>query len=207
MHIRKVFSSLITLSGDGNTVYVMISLMQLYSPWREKWQNIYIYCLNEFTMLDNAAKFLFQNINSQHLKNRRGSICRDEWQTHLKNSTWLLKERSYSHSTVRVSNVCLKSSPLFSMWLAATDSCGPTRSSHICWRIYDQVVLDLCPSLGNTTAVLLIEEILYLITSAGAQLVAWNSPKQSGRQSDLSQNTSMMVQCFGMANTIFTLNI
>lgn len=64
-----------------------------------------------------------------------------------------------------------ESSPHFSMWWAVTDSRGPTRSLHICWRIYDQVVSGLGPSLGNTTPVLLMEEILYLITSAGAQPV------------------------------------
>lgn len=65
-------------------------------------------------------------------------------------TTWLLLGKSYSHSRVWVSNVCLKSSPLFSMWLAETDSHGPTRSFHICWRIYDQVVSGSCQCLGNT---------------------------------------------------------
>lgn len=53
------------------------------------------------------------------------------------------------------------------MWLAVTDSLEPTRSLHICGRIYDQVVSGLCPGLGNTTQMLQMEETL--ITSAGAR--------------------------------------
>lgn len=86
-------------------------------------------------------------------------------------AAWRPWGESSSRSGVRVNNVCLESTPLFSMWLAVTDRRKPTRSLRVCRRIYDQVVSGLCPSLGNTTPVLLMEDILYPITSAGAQPV------------------------------------
>lgn len=94
------------------------------------------------------------------------------------------------------------------MWLAVTDSRRPTRSLHICWGIYDQVVSGLCPSLGNTTPVLLMEEILYLITSAGAQPVILLT-----LQNKLAGDVIYVITHaydgteFGAANTMFTVYI
>lgn len=88
-------------------------------------------------------------------------------ETRDRGKKWEYLERKYILASVRLSNVRLENFPLFSMWLAVTDSLEPTRSLHICERIYDQVVSGLCPGLGNTTQMLQMEE--KLITSAGAR--------------------------------------
>lgn len=132
---------------------------------------------------------------------------RDNGQSYLT----ALGEKLFSQQRERVSNVCFRRALHFSVspcgWQKLI-AAGQPGAFTFCWRIYDQVVSGFCPSLGNTTPALLMEDILYLITSAGAQpaLLLTVQNKVAGK-CDLCHNTDMMVQCLVLQICRFTVYI